>query len=109
MIWQRVQSELGRHVVTLREAVTEKDVPARLRRLLHRTNPRRLVAAGAVAAALIAAVAYTRPAPAVQSATSIAPLPAVVVVPVQLARLAPQIALAGTVVSRNDSHLAADV
>ena len=109
MIWQRMQSELGRHAITLRDAVTEEGGRARLQRVLKRTNPKRLIAASAIAAALIAAVAYTRPAPAEQDAAVTAPLAAVVVVPAQLTRLAPQIALAGTVVSRNDSHLAADV
>jgi multidrug efflux pump subunit AcrA (membrane-fusion protein) len=109
MIWQRVQNELGRHAVTLREAVSDNDARARMRRLLNRPNPKKLIVAGAIAAGLIAAVAYTRPAPAVQNSTVATPLPAVVVVPVRLTRLAPQIALAGTVVSRNDSHLAADV
>jgi RND family efflux transporter MFP subunit len=109
MIWQRVQNELGRHAITLREAVSEQGARARLRRLFDRPNPKRLIAVGVVAAAVIAAVAYTRPAPAEQNPAATAPLPAVVVVPVRLTRLAPQIALAGTVVSRNDSHLAADV
>jgi RND family efflux transporter MFP subunit len=109
MIWQRMQSELGRHAISLRDAVTEEGGRARLQRVLKRPSPKKLIAVGAIAAALIAAVAYTRPAPAEQNAAVTAPLAAVVVVPAQLTRLAPQIALAGTVVSRNDSHLAADV
>ncbi len=107
MIWERLQNEFDRQVTSIRDVVADKDAHAKWRRLLER---HKLIAVGAACLVLIlAAVVYSRPAPASLDAAAASPLPAVVAVQIHLTRLAPQIALAGTVVSRNDSHLAADV
>lgn len=50
-----------------------------------------------------------RPAPAEQEASATPELPTVVAERVSLRRIAPEVALAGSVVSRNDSHIASDV
>jgi RND family efflux transporter MFP subunit len=68
-------------------------------------------AAGGVALVLVLAAAWAmRGSSDDQAAASAAPdLPSVVAIPVKLTKLAPQTALAGTVVSLNDAQLASDV
>jgi RND family efflux transporter MFP subunit len=110
MIWQRLQNDLGRHAIAVRDAVNDREARGRLRRLFAPQYRRRLIATGIIGIALLSTIAfYARPAPAEQDQAATPQLPSVVAIRVHLTRLAPQIALAGTVLSRNDSHLAADV
>jgi RND family efflux transporter MFP subunit len=110
MMWQRMQNEVLRQAVVLREAVSNDRARTGWRRLADTPRKWRIGAIVALAVAATAAIVlYTRPAPTQQDGAPQAAMPAVVAVQVKLTRLAPQMALAGTVVSRNDSHLAADV
>jgi RND family efflux transporter MFP subunit len=110
MMWERLQSDLEKHAIALREVVTSETHRQRLMHLLTGRYRKHTIATGAVVIAFIVAIAiYARPAPAAQDPDAASKLPAVVAAMAHLTRLAPQIPLAGTVVSRNDSHLAADV
>ncbi|MBV9330829.1 MAG: efflux RND transporter periplasmic adaptor subunit [Alphaproteobacteria bacterium] len=107
MIWQKVQDQFERSVIALQAGAESRPV---WRRLADWTLRRKLIAAGVLVLAAVAWFAILqRPAPAEQSATAMTQLPTVVAERVALRRIAPQVALAGTVVSRNDSHIASDV
>jgi RND family efflux transporter MFP subunit len=109
MMWQRLQNDIERRAITLRDAVATETVRGTVVKLFAVRSRRRLIVAGVAVAALVITIGlYSRSAPAERAAAAPA-LPSVVAVTIHLTRLAPQIALAGTVVSRNDSHLAADV
>jgi RND family efflux transporter MFP subunit len=109
MIWQRVQDEFERKVVALGRVASNEDARTIGKHTVGWVKRHKLITLG-TGAAVIAAIAFlSRPAPAEQSASPQAELPAVVAERVVLKRIAPEIALAGTVVSKNDSKLAADV
>ena len=110
MIWQRVQDEFERQVVALRTVTSNEDARTMSKRAVGWIRSHKLISLGTAAAAIAAIAFLARPAPAEQSAAeSKQELPAVVAERVVLKRIAPQITLAGTVVSKNDSQLAADV
>src|SRR5206468_1220055 len=103
----RLQNDLGRHAIALREAVNDHEARGRLQQLFAPQHRRRLAGACIIGIALLTAITfYIRPAPAEQESGTTPQPPSVVAIVVHLTRLAPQIALAGTVLSRNDSHLA---
>ena len=110
MIWQRVQDEFEKQVVALRTAASNEDARSLRKRAIVWVKGHKLIST-ATAAAAIATIAFlARPAPAEQGGTDPKQeLPAVVAERVVLKRIAPEITLAGTVVSMNDSQLAADV
>jgi RND family efflux transporter MFP subunit len=107
MKWENILSDINERKAAVQTTLSEvRRDPKAVRGLVIRHK----FAVGACAAAAIAgAVFLTRPAPADQSAQPAPDLPKVVATAVKMERLAPEIPLAGTVVSRNDSHLAADV
>lgn len=110
MIWQRVQDEFEKQVVALRTVTSNEDARTMSKRAVGWVKSHKLISLGTAAAAIAAIAFLARPAPAEQSAAeSKQELPAVVAERVVLKRIAPQITLAGTVVSKNDSQLAADV
>ena len=110
MIWQRVQDEFEKQVVALRSVTSNEDARSIGTRAIGWVKGHKLISLGTAAAAIAVIVFLTRPAPAEQSAADPKQeLPAVVAERVVLKRIAPQITLAGTVVSKNDSQLAADV
>ncbi len=109
MIWQRVQDEFEKQVVALRTATSNEDARSLSKRAASWVKNHKLISLGSTAAAIAAVAFLVRPAPAEQNAASQVELPAVVAERVVLKRIAPQITLAGTVVSKSDSHLAADV
>jgi len=109
MMWQRVQDEFERHVVALKIATSNEDKRARFARAVAWVRERKYVALGTVLAVIATGGLLLRPAPA-QQATAPAPaLPAVVVETARLEKIAPQIALAGSVVSHFDAQLASEV
>ena len=110
MIWQRVQVEFEKQVVALRTVTSNEDARSVGRRALGWVKNHKLISVGTAAAAIATIAFLARPAPAEQGgADAKQELPAVVAERVVLKRIAPQITLAGTVVSKNDSQLAADV
>jgi RND family efflux transporter MFP subunit len=110
MMWERIQKDLERHAIAFRDVVRPRSMRRSILQLLGGLSRRQVVIGSAAAVALATALAiYSRPAPARRGPDVTQDVPTVVAVTVHLTRLAPQIALAGTVVSRNDSHLAADV
>jgi len=112
MIWQRVQDEFEKQVVALRTVTSNEDARSMSRRTVAWVTSHKLISLGTFAVAVVAITAiamFSQAAPAEQSAAPGAELPAVVAERVVLKRIAPQITLAGTVVSKNDSQLAADV
>jgi RND family efflux transporter MFP subunit len=109
MIWQRVQDEFEKQVVALRTVTSNEDARSISKRAVAWMKRHKLISLGTAAAAIAAIAFLARPAPAEQNAAPQVELPAVVAERVVLKRIAPQITLAGTVVSKNDSQLAADV
>ena len=110
MMWERIQNDLERHAIAFRDVVRPESMRGSILQLLGGLSRRHVVIGSAAVVALATALAlYSRPAPAGRGPDATQDVPSVVAVTVHLTRLAPQIALAGTVVSRNDSHLAADV
>jgi RND family efflux transporter MFP subunit len=106
----QLRTEISRRAVVLGEAVKNTTPRDGLKLALQWIRTHRITTGAAVITALaIVGTLATRPAPAAQDAAAAQPIPAVEAVQVKLTRIAPQIALAGTVVSRNDSHLAAEV
>ena len=110
MTWTQIQNGIERRAIAFRDAVKAESMRGSILRLLAGLSRRHIAigSAGLVALATVLAVC-SRPAPAERGPDAAADAPSVVAVTVHLTRLAPQIPLAGTVVSRNDSHLAADV
>jgi RND family efflux transporter MFP subunit len=110
MIWQRVQDEFEKQVVALRTVTSNEDARTISKRAVSWIKGHKLISLCSAAAAIAAIAFLARPAPAEQSAAETKQeLPAVVAERVVLKRIAPLISLAGTVVSKNDSQLAADV
>jgi len=109
MIWQRVQDEFEKQVVALRTVASNEDARSLGTHTVGWLKRHKFAALGTGAAAIAAIAFLSRPAPAEQPSSPEAARPAVVAQRVVLKRIAPEITLAGTVVSKNDSQLAADV
>ena len=109
MIWQRVQDEFERQVVALKGAASNEDGQTRIAGAVRWLRGRKLVALGSLLAVIAVIGLMARPAPAEQTAAPPPALPLVVVETAKLTRIAPQIALAGTVLSHFDAQLASEV
>lgn len=112
MKWENVLADVrDRGVIAIRAVAANTDERGLRARVLAALGNRRRMAAAGIGIAVIAIGAYAMwPQSAQQSgAATTADLPIVTVTPIRMTKLAPQITLAGTVVSRNDSQLASDV
>ncbi len=112
MRWENVLADVkDRGVVAIRAVAANADDAGLRVRLAKLVRDRRRAAIAGSAVVLVAALAYAMWPQSAPPATAAAAsnLPRVTVSKVQMTRLAPQMTLAGTVVSRNDSQLASDV
>src|SRR5689334_3858677 len=111
MIWARVQDEFDRHVVALKAAASNADARSAPATIGKWVREHRWLSLGVGAAALvgIAVVATRSASSAEQAAAPGSDLPIVTTLKAKMERIAPQVALAGSVVSQNDAQLASDV
>lgn len=110
MIWARVQDEFDRQVVALKTAASNADARSAPRTVGKWIREHRWLSLGVAAAAIVGvAVLATRPASSAGQAAAGSDLPIVATLKAKVERIAPQVALAGSVVSQNDAQLASDV
>jgi RND family efflux transporter MFP subunit len=110
MIWARVQDEFDRQVVALKTVASNADARSASRTAGKWVREHKWLSLGVSAAALVAvAFLITRSTSAQQAASPEAALPIVATETAKEKRIAPQVALAGSVVSQNDAQLASDV
>jgi RND family efflux transporter MFP subunit len=110
MIWTKVQDEFDRQVVALKTAASNADARSFGQKTTTWLRQNKWLSLGLAAAALVGiGFVATRPTSANQPVSADSALPAVVTQNAKMERIAPQVALAGSVVSQNDAQLASDV
>jgi RND family efflux transporter MFP subunit len=109
MIWTRVQDTFERQVVALKTVASNTDTRSLGQHVRAFVTRRRLVATGAAIVVAAAALTYFLRPSAPAAATAADTMPVVVAAPAKLEHIAPEVALAGSVVSQNDAQLASEV